>query len=186
MESIYIAFVDTTGFFAFLIRKYLKQRYIHVVLAMDENLMEAYSIGRRNPAVPLFAGMEREDKNSILHKFPDAYYRICELNCTAEQKRQIKERLALDYRRRFHIHYAVLGLFFLVFKIPFYVKDQFTCSSYIAKVLEENGIVISEKHFSLITPKDFLEKKEMKVIFEGPLAEITADEWEEIRERSSV
>lgn len=52
MVQIYIAFVDTPGIFAFLIRKYLKQRYIHVVIAADKELSEAYSIGRRNPAVP--------------------------------------------------------------------------------------------------------------------------------------
>ena len=31
MARIYIAFVDTPGFFAALIRKFLKQRYVHVV-----------------------------------------------------------------------------------------------------------------------------------------------------------
>ena len=55
MAQIYIAFVDTPGFFAGMIRQVIKQKYIHVVLSMDAELEEAYSVGRRNPAVPLFA-----------------------------------------------------------------------------------------------------------------------------------
>lgn len=59
MEKIYIAFVDTPGLFASALHGYLKQKYIHVLLSLDENLDEAYSFGRRNPAVPLVAGYER-------------------------------------------------------------------------------------------------------------------------------
>lgn len=172
MAHIYIAFVDTPGVFASLIRKFLKQRYVHVVLSGDADLTEAYSVGRRNPAVPVIAGFEKEDKNKILHAFPTAWYRICELPCTLEQKRKIMERLHMDYRRRFRIHYAVCGLPFLVLGIPFYQKDHYTCSSYIARILQENGIFVSQKHFSLVTPKDFLEHRGMRQIFEGPLSEM--------------
>ena len=62
MTYIYIALVDTPGLFACFIRHFLKQRYVHVVLSADERLSESYSVGRRNPAVPIFAGFEKEDK----------------------------------------------------------------------------------------------------------------------------
>lgn len=174
MAYIYIALVDTPGIFASMIRGFLKQRYVHVVISKDENLTEAYSVGRRNPAVPLIAGFEREDKNKILRIFPTAFYRIYKLPCTPAQKQRIMERLDADYRRRFRIHYAVCGLPFLVLGIPFYQKDHYTCASYIARVLQENGIFVSQKHFSLVTPKDFLEYGGMKQVFEGPLSEIAS------------
>jgi len=172
MAQIYIALVDTPGFFAALIRGFLRQRYIHVVIASDAELKEAYSVGRRNPAIPILAGFEKEDKDSILHTFPSAFYRICELECTDAQKKGIMRRLKEDYQRRFQIHYAVLGLPFILFQIPFFIRNQYTCSSYIARVLQENGIWISEKHFSLVTPKDFYAYKKMRVIFEGELSKI--------------
>lgn len=172
MAHMYIALVDTPGFFAALIRGFLRQRYIHVVIASDAELREAYSVGRRNPAVPVFAGFEKEDKNRILRAFPTAYYRICELECTEAQKKGIMKQLQEDYQRRFHIHYAVLGLPFILMNIPFFIRDQYTCSSYIAKVLQENGIRIAGKHFSLVTPKDFYAYGRMRVIFEGRLCEI--------------
>lgn len=172
MAHIYIAFVDTPGFFAWLIRKFLRQKFVHVVLSGDAELTEAYSVGRRNPAVPVIAGFEKEEKDRILHVFPTAYYRVCELSCTQEQKQKIMERLRTDHDRRLRIHYAVCSLPFLVLGIPFYLKDHYTCSSYIARILQENGISVSQKHFSLVTPKDFLEYSGMRQIFEGPLSEI--------------
>lgn len=172
MAHIYLAMVDTPGLFASLVRCVLKQRYIHVVISMDRNLEEAYSVGRRNPFIPLLAGFERENKRKIYRAFPTAYYKVYELTCSQEQKNRIQERLRKDYHRRFHYHYAILGLFFILLDCPFYQKNHYTCSSYIARLLEENQIIIAKKHFSLVTPKDFYEYKEGKIIFEGPLASL--------------
>lgn len=172
MAHMYIALVDTPGFFAALIRRFLRQRYIHVVIAQDAELTEAYSVGRRDPAVPVFAGFEKEDRERILRAFPAAHYRVCELECTEAQKKGVMRRLQEDYQRRFHIHYAVLGLPFILMNVPFFIRDQYTCSSYIARVLQENGIQIAEKHFSLVTPRDFYEYGKLRVIFEGKLSEM--------------
>ncbi len=171
MEHIYIALVDTPGLFAALIRRFLRQKYIHVVISMDEELKEAYSFGRRNPQIPFFAGFEREDARKILRAFPTADYMVCELTCSRQQKEEICEQLKKDYVRRRHYHYAVPGLPFIACGIPFYWKNQYTCSSYIARLLEEHGICISKKHFSLVTPKDFYCYPDKRVIYEGSLAE---------------
>lgn len=171
MAHIYIAMVDTPGIFAYLIRRFLRQKYIHVVISMDEGLEEAYSFGRRNPRIPLSAGFEKEDKEKILRAFPTADYMVCELTCSEEQKNHIRRQLEKDYRRRWHLHYALLGLPFIVWGHPFYQRGHYTCSSYIAKLLKENGIPLCEKHFSLVTPKDFCLYPHKKVVFEGSLAE---------------
>lgn len=171
MEHIYLAMVDTPGIFAYIIRRFLRQKYIHVVISMDAGLEEAYSFGRRNPRIPIFAGFEREDKYRILKAFPNAEYMVCELECSAEQKKNIRERLREDYKQRLRHHYAVLGLVFIACGIPFYRKNHYTCSSYIARLLYENNINISSKHFSLVTPKDFYLYPNKKTVFEGRLAE---------------
>lgn len=171
MEHIYLAMVDTPGLFAYIIRRFLKQKYIHVVISMDERLDEAYSFGRRNPRIPIFAGFEREDKERILRAFPTADYQVCELECSKWQKEKIRQRLREDYHMRLHYHYAVLGLVFIVWGIPFYQKNRYTCSSYIARLLHEVQIDISHKHFSLVTPKDFCLYPNKKTLFEGRLAE---------------
>ena len=176
MARIYIALVDTPGIFAYLIRRFLKQKYIHVVISMDAELEEAYSFGRRNPFIPVIAGFEKENKEKILRAFPTAHYMICEMECTGRQKEQIRQTLEQDMRDRFHYHYAVLGLPFILCGRPFYQKNHYTCSSYIARLLSENGIQVSEKHFSLVTPRDFYEYPDKQVLFEGALEEIVHPE----------
>lgn len=172
MAHIYLAFVDTPGIFASLIRSFLKQKYIHVVISLDPNLEEAYSFGRRNPFVPLISGFEKEDKRKILRAFPSADYMVCEIDCTKEQKEQIRQKLHQDMDMRFHYHYAVSSLPFIVLGNAFYQENHYTCSSYIARLLGEIGICVAPKHFSLVTPKDFYEYPEKRVVFEGSLAEI--------------
>ena len=173
MEKIYLALVDTPGLFASVIRKVTESDYIHVVLAMDSGLQEAYSVGRRNPFVPLIAGFERENIYQIEQAFPTARYRIVSLECTGEQKEQIRRQLEKCYQERMKYHYCILGLPFILCNKPFYQKNHYTCSSFLAKILEENGIRLFEKHFSLVTPRDFYELPQTELIYEGMLREFT-------------
>ena len=173
MAQIYIAFVDTPGVFAGIIRRVIRQKYIHVAIGLDPGLEEAYSIGRRHPSIPLIAGFEREDKSRILKAFPEADYMICSLECSGEQKSYIEERLREAMKKRFRYHYAVAGLPFILWQIPFYQKNHYTCSSYIARLLEEAGVCRWNKHFSLVTPRDFIEYEEKEKVFEGSLRELT-------------
>lgn len=169
MEKIYIGLVDTPGFFAFLIRKTIQLDYIHVVLSLDAELRECYSIGRRFPSLPLLAGFEKEETHKILRAFPDARYQVFTLECTRQQKQQLKKQLEACYENRYKYHYCIAGLPFILMNRPFYQKRHYTCSSFIAHILEENGIHLFQKHFSLVTPKDFYNLKEKEVIYEGRL-----------------
>lgn len=171
MEKLYIAFVDTPGIFATMIRRVVKMNYVHVILSLDKDLFEAYSIGRRNPQIPIFAGFEKEELPKIYKKFPKAKYKITYIECTKEQKESIKAQLLQCYKDRFKYHYCLLGLPFLLFKKVFYQKNHFTCSSFVSKILEDNGIKLFDKHFSLITPRDFFDL-DLPAIFEGDISDL--------------
>lgn len=171
MEKIYIAMVDTPGIFASLIHHAIQRPYIHVVLSLDPELEEAYSIGRRNPFIPYFSGFEREDKKKICRAFPTARYRIYSLDCEKEQKENIREQLKRCYKNRFFYHYCVLGLPNILLQKPFYQEAHYTCSSFIARLLARNGIDLFSKHFSLVTPADFYDLKNEDILFEGLLVE---------------
>ena len=90
-SAIYVGFVDTPGLFASIIRRVIGQNYVHVVLGFDPELKEAYSIGRRNPAIPLFAGFERENREKILKKYPTARYQVCRVACTKVQREALQQ-----------------------------------------------------------------------------------------------
>jgi len=168
MEKLYIAFVDTPGLFATMIRRVIKMNYVHVVLSLDEYLFEAYSVGRRHPSVALISGFEREELDKVYHKFPNANYRVSYIECTKEQKRNITKQLRQCYKNRYKYHYCTLGLPFLLLNKEFYQKNHYTCSSFVSKILADNGIKLFDKHFSLVTPRDFYDLN-LPYIYEGPL-----------------
>ncbi len=170
MDKLYFALVDTPGFFASIIRRTIGISYVHVVVATDRNLRNAYSVGRRNPAIPIIAGFERENLYEIYRAFPTARYKIVSISCTEEQKKDIIRTLNSCYENRLHYHYCVFGLPFLLMGIPFYQKRHFTCSSFIAKLLSDNGMHLFDKHFSLVTPRDFYELQDTTLLYEGSLA----------------
>ena len=120
MQKLYIALVDTPGLFAWIIRRVIKINYIHVVLSLDASFREAYSVGRRNPFIPFFAGFEKENIDRIYTAFPTARYKIYTIECTEKQKEEIALQLKECYRRRFRYHYCIIGLFFLLMGKPFY------------------------------------------------------------------
>lgn len=171
MEKLYIALVDTPGLFAWLIRKVIKINYIHVALSLDPCLQETYSIGRRNPFLPFFAGFEKENALQIARAFPAARYKIYAIPCTPQQKAQIRTQLANCYRQRFRYHYCILGLPFLLLGKPFYQKNHYTCSSFLARILTEHKVLNFHKHFSLVTPRDFYDCSQENVLYEGSLAD---------------
>lgn len=170
-ETLYIALVSTPGIFAGMIRRVIKREYIHVVVSMDENLYEAYSVGRRNPFIPFLAGFEKEDAAKICRKYPMARYRIYPVKCTGEQKERIQRILWECYRHRFQYHYCILGLPFLLLNRPFFQKRHYTCSSFIARLLSEQGLHLFDKHFSLVTPADFYDLKDKEIVYEGLLSD---------------
>ena len=100
---------------------------------------------------------------------------ICKLEVSEKQREQMRGKLREDYKNRYRYHYAVAGLVPLVLGKAFYQKNHFTCSSYIAKLLGDNGINITGKHFSLVTPKDFYLYPDKQQIFEGKLRELMAE-----------
>ena len=83
--------------------------------------------------------------------------------------KSIARQLLQCYKQRKRYHYCIIGLPFILFQIPFYQKNHYTCSSFVTNILEQNGISLFQKHFSLVTPRDFYELEQTETIFEGSL-----------------
>ncbi len=174
MAELYIALVSTPGLFASIIRRVIKGNYIHVVLSLDPCMQEAYSVGRRNPFVPISSGFVREDLQRIAKKYPMAQYKIMRLRCTQEQLANITLLLRKYYLCRSSIHYCIIGLPFILMKKPFYQKRRYTCSSFAARVMENHGMYSFGKHFSLVTPYDFYHLKGAETVLEGNIQSLLA------------
>lgn len=168
-EKLYIVLISTPGIFATLIRLYTRLKYIHVVLAMDEGLKEAYSFGRRDPRIPIFSGFEHEQMEKVVGHFPRALCMVTEIECTREQKANVWKRIKYYKRNAGRYHYTILGLPFLVLNRPFHQKRRYACSQFVARTLEDYGIRSFDKHWSLVTPRDFYEMPDKRILYVGTI-----------------
>ncbi len=168
-EKLYLVLVSTPGIFATLIRLFTRHKYIHIVLGMDEELKYAYSFGRRNPKVPILSGFEHEEMDKVVEHFPKALCMVSEITCTKEQKKNVWKRIKYYEKNAKRYHYTVLGLPFLVMGKPFHQKRRYACSQFVARTLEDYGIRKFDKHYSLVTPKDFYDMPDKKILYVGTI-----------------
>lgn len=114
------------------------------------------------------AGRKGENHTGISN---GALHDICHrLHKRAEGKYQ--KAVEKCYENRYKYHYCIAGLPFILLQKEFFREKRYTCSSFIARVLEENGLKLFSKHFSLVTPKDFYELEQKEVIYEGELKQL--------------
>lgn len=168
-EKLYLVLIGTPGIFATIIRLVTRIKYIHIVLGMDEDLKECYSFGRRNPKIPILSGFEQEKMDEVIAKFPKAICMVTEIECTKKQKEQIWGRINYYKANAKRYHYTILGLPFILLKKPFHQKRRYACSQFVARTLEDYGVRKFNKHFSLVTPRDFYEMPDKKILYVGTI-----------------
>ncbi len=168
-ERLYITLVATPGIFAFLIRAFLKFEFIHVILGMDRRLTHCYSFGRRDPRIPILSGFEREEMDKVLRKFRNTRIAVYEIRCTPQQKAMVWKKIEYYMANRRRYKYAIIGIPFAALGIPFHQKRHYACSHFVARILEDCGIRKFDKHYSVMTPRDFYNMDDKKTIYIGSL-----------------
>ncbi|AMC94553.1 hypothetical protein AOC36_11390 [Erysipelothrix larvae] len=85
----------------------------------------------------------------------DVQCMIYEIEVTSQQYSEIQETIQsyLNQREHFHFSYTSLLLGFLGIRHNF--KQGYTCSKFVAEVLEKSGVMSIGKHTSLCLPTDF-------------------------------
>lgn len=168
-EKLYLVLIGTPGIFATIIKMVTRIKYIHIVLGMDEDLKDCYSFGRRNPKVPILSGFEKEEMHKVIEKFPKALCMVTEIKCTKEQKEKVWGRIRYYEANAKRYHYTILGLPWMLFNKPFHQKRRYACSQFVARTLEDYGIRKFDKHWSIMTPRDFYEMEDKKILYVGTI-----------------
>lgn len=168
-EKLYIVLVRTPGIFATLIRIFLRFEFIHVVLGLDKSLEHCYSFGRRDARYPIISGFEREELDKVQAHFKNARIAQYEITCTREQKKQVVEKLRYYTKNNLKYKYTILGIPCAMIGKPYHQKRHYMCSQFVARTLEDCGIRKFDKHYTLMTPKDFYEMEDKKTIYIGSI-----------------
>lgn len=170
----YIMLSDTGSVLNRLIKSYTKIPYNHVSLALDEDLNEMYSFGRKFPRNPLIGGFVREytDKGTYA-RFKDTKCLVCRMDITKEQYDKLVENIEHFKKRKRRYYYNILGIFTVLFNIPIRVPYGYVCTHFVSHVYERSGVKLFNKRSTLVSTVDFyqLDKLRLHKVYEGKLSE---------------
>ncbi len=148
-----------------------RDTYTHAAIAFDESISEMYSFGRRFRRTPIPGRIKKESLDSDLFAEKSRLDGIViRLPLTEEQHEKVRLRTLYMYGNKQVYKYNYLGAFGAMFGIGFKTKNRFTCSQFVAYILEYCGAVSFKKSLNLIKPQDLISLGG-EVIFSGDLKE---------------
>lgn len=168
-QKIYIMISFTNSILGKIIKKYIRDPYVHVSIITTKDASYGYSFGRKNLNNPFVGGFVKEHYDDWLSKFPSAYCRILELEVKEKSYLKILEIINHFENNAGEYSYNVLGLFLRVFGKGFCLKNKYFCSQFVSHVLKEANIKLFDKKETLVTAKDFKENSQLKTVYEGSL-----------------
>ncbi|WP_422660933.1 hypothetical protein ACK8P5_10785 [Paenibacillus sp. EC2-1] len=169
-KFIYVLLTDTGTMFTRLIKRYTAAPYNHASIALDVDLKEVYSFGRKCATNPWSAGFVEEDiHEGVYRHFPSTRCVVLRLKVTTEQREVLQKKILFYKKNKERYKYNLLGLFFLAMKRSYAPKHAYFCSQFVAELIRGMDLELWNRSSALVTPHDFLIHPDFEVIYEGML-----------------
>jgi len=165
-KKIYLVFTDTGSTVATIIKRFTNSPYNHVAISFEDDMksdnfiMYSYNFSLKTDGfvrdrITDYPGVTTYSMYSILVE-PDVYRKI-------KLHVQYMDTHISDYR------YSILGLFALVFSIPYEKKGSYFCSQFVITLFNKAGMPLFGKPASLISPYDIMKHPDFEFVKRGKL-----------------
>lgn len=166
---IYIVLSHSSSVISKAIYLYTRDEYTHASISIDRNLEALYGFGRKWPRFPFIGCLRRE-------LMDQGFYSLCKtvpglilkFDVTEEQYRRIKRLLSFYVKNKDLFKYNFLGFIGYMFKTEIRSKKRFTCSEFVAHLLQSAQVVKFDKPLNLIRPQIFTELGG-QIVYKGDL-----------------
>ena len=112
MKKIYIILTHTGTVLSRIIKKYTKDEFSHVSIALDEELNKMYSFGRLNPYNPFYAGFVHEYINEgTFKRFYKTRAKIYFFEISDNQYEEISKNIIEFEQNKNKYKFNIVGLF---------------------------------------------------------------------------
>lgn len=175
-QRIYIVLTNSGTIPGRLVSKMTRFYYSHVMLALYPDLREMYSFGRKSVYNFLNGGFVIEQpKSAFFTRFSETWCRVMALDVTLDQLHRLETALRpfLDHPEQYR--YDFIGCALRYFKCKKTFAWHYTCSHFVAEVLQNAGICQFSAGTMLARPEDFANLPGSIVIYEGKLQELPED-----------
>lgn len=166
-DYVYLLFTNTGTLLTKTIGLYTRAEYNHVSIALDPNLEEVYSFGRKQLHNPFLGGFVRESTHEAFFQKADCSIYACAVS--PEQKQKLQEILTAFKNRKDYYQYNLLGLIGVLINLPIPRSNAYFCSQFVAYLLTEAEIVTFDKPPELITPQNIQHIPGLISLYQGKL-----------------
>lgn len=169
-SSIYVLLTDTGTFFTTLIKSITAAPYNHASLALDEELSEVFSFGRKEPKKPWAGGFVKEDVyEGTFRHYPGTRCVLLRLRIS-KQERDAALRTILSFQKKRQVYrYNLIGLLGVLMNFDIETKNAYFCSQFVSEALRRSGLSLWDRPSALVTPNDFLHHPAFETVYEGLL-----------------
>ncbi|MFZ3579024.1 hypothetical protein [Virgibacillus sp. DJP39] len=168
-RTLYFLFTDTGTYLSRAINYCTKEGLNHVSIAFDEELLEVYSFGRKNPRNPFTGGFVRENIHSDFLK--NASCAIYAYHLSDAEFEKVQTNIKEIELQAGNYKYNFLGLFGVILQIEINRDHAMFCSQFVATVLREvEGFKLSKPE-CFTTPADIRGLSGLQLVYQGKLAE---------------
>lgn len=169
MQKIYIVLTHTGTILSNIIKKYTKDEYSHISIALDEELEDIYSFGRIYPYIAFIGGLVKESLTSgTFKRFKNTTTAVYELEVTNEQYEIIKTTIKVMFKHREEYKFNIKGLFCVAINKKIKKPKTFYCAEFVKYVLEKANINTTYLP-EIIKPESFKKIENMELIYTGKL-----------------
>ncbi len=165
---IYLVFSKTGTLLSRVLELFMKSKYVHVSISLDEDLKTMYSFGRVNPDNPFSGGFVQENLgDGVYKKSRDCECVVYKLSVTKEQHQILVNELSKFLASHGSFKYNFLGLFAAKMNIPFKRKNYYFCSQFVSELLIKINVLNVQSPPEMIKPTDLLDIEIKEEVFKG-------------------
>lgn len=168
MKKIYIILTHTGTALSKIIKKYTKDEFSHVSIALDKELNEMYSFGRLHPSNPFWAGFVHEYIHSgTFKRFYKTMTKVYFLEVTDEQYQEVKKAIEEIKAERKKYKFNIIGLFAAGFNKRIQKENYLYCAEFVKHVIDKANIKTNLPE--IVKPEDFKKVEGLQEIYSGLL-----------------
>lgn len=167
--DIYIILSNSPSIISKVIGLYTKDEYTHAAISIDEDIGTIYGMGRKWSRFPFVGRLKQEEMDkgfySLCPNLPGAIYK---LSINKDQYNMLRKTLHKYLKEEKVVKYNNLGIFSCMINKDLGPKDKFTCSAFVAHLLETAKIANFDLPPALVRPQS-LTKLNAELVFKGDL-----------------
>ena len=168
-KYIYVVLSKTPSKFAKMIRAFGGMTYNHASIAFDKDLKEMWAFARKMNNLPIDAGVVREyPERFTLKKEDNVPIRVYGIPVSGCQYDMIKKRV-LEVHNDEDYHYNFFSMLFYPFAGGFPTDKAYTCSEFVATLLNDYTDIQMRKPCSSYVPEEIHGFLEPYMMYEGNL-----------------